>query len=243
MSIYERFKQHCKPSAHKKHKYKLYKAMAKYGTSNFYVELLEDNIEYKNLDKKEIYWIEQYDSYKNGYNSTPGGDGKVINKIQNIEEIVELLKSGVDVKDVAQKYNVHTATINRVLKANGYPNASAIKPKGLPHCKLRTLPREEIEQMYLSGKSYKYISETLHINPRSVSRVVKELGIGKENMIDYNNLDISAILKDFKLYFNGEMQKKDILKKYGLNQYSYKRIMKMVQNGEDQSNNLEQSKI
>ena len=30
-------------------KYKLYLAMSKYGVSNFYVELLEDNIEYEKL--------------------------------------------------------------------------------------------------------------------------------------------------------------------------------------------------
>ena len=39
--------------------------MSKYGVSNFYVELLEDNIEYENLDEREIYWIDKYNSYKN----------------------------------------------------------------------------------------------------------------------------------------------------------------------------------
>lgn len=211
--------------------------MSKYGVSNFYVELLEDNIEYENLDEREIYWIDKYNSYKNGYNSTPGGDGKTINKIKDIEDIVNLLKSGVEVQDIAQKYHVHPATINRALRANNLPNASSIKPKGMPNDKLRTLPREEIKQLYLSGKSHKEIANILHINPRSVSRVVKELGIGKKHMIDYNNLNLTEVLNDFQLYFDGKISEKDVLEKHGLNYNSYKHILKMVQDNEDASTN------
>ena len=44
-----------------------------YGKDNFDVSIIdyaEDNDE---LNKKEIYWISYYDSYKHGYNETPGG--------------------------------------------------------------------------------------------------------------------------------------------------------------------------
>lgn len=55
--------------------YKFHKAIAKYGESSFEHILLNctnDLDKAKNLEK---YYISLYDSYKNGYNSTPGGDG------------------------------------------------------------------------------------------------------------------------------------------------------------------------
>lgn len=50
-------------------------AISKYGKENFKKEILEivDNSE--KLDSREIYWIDFYDSIKNGYNLTRGGTG------------------------------------------------------------------------------------------------------------------------------------------------------------------------
>lgn len=52
----------------------LYRAMRKYGYDNFWVELIEDNIPYEELDEKEIYYIKLYDCMNpKGYNISPGG--------------------------------------------------------------------------------------------------------------------------------------------------------------------------
>ena len=50
--------------------------MNKYGSDKFYYEVLEDNVPYELLDEREVYYIEKFDSFHNGYNSTPGGDKK-----------------------------------------------------------------------------------------------------------------------------------------------------------------------
>ena len=61
----------------------LYKAFKKYGIENFEVTILasfKDSLGWKTkveLDKLEKRYIEEYDSYNNGYNSTLGGDGGV----------------------------------------------------------------------------------------------------------------------------------------------------------------------
>lgn len=47
------------------------RAMLKYEL--FHVIVLEYNIQADELDEKEVYWIETYDTFNNGYNSTPGG--------------------------------------------------------------------------------------------------------------------------------------------------------------------------
>ena len=42
---------------------------------DFTIEILEDNIDINDLNKKEKYYIQKYNSYKNGFNLTQGGDG------------------------------------------------------------------------------------------------------------------------------------------------------------------------
>lgn len=65
--------------AHKKNALKgsdthLYRAIRKNGWDNFDKHIIEECLE-EELNDKEIYWIERLDTYKHGYNMTPGGDG------------------------------------------------------------------------------------------------------------------------------------------------------------------------
>ena len=56
-----------------KDNYPFHCAIRKYGEDNFIWEILEE-CEISNLNEREIYWIDQYDTYNNGYNCTLGGD-------------------------------------------------------------------------------------------------------------------------------------------------------------------------
>ena len=73
-SLDKRFKQHCKsafkPSLERR---PLYEAMRKYGIDNFSICLIEETNE---PEERERFWIEQTQSFKNGYNATLGGDGR-----------------------------------------------------------------------------------------------------------------------------------------------------------------------
>lgn len=66
--------------------YPLYKAIRKYGSNNFLIteiERLEDINKHnlsKKLDEREIYWINYYGTYTNGYNQTIGGQNNAPNK-------------------------------------------------------------------------------------------------------------------------------------------------------------------
>ena len=51
-----------------------HKAIQKYGVENFEWEVIE-KCKKKDLDEREIYWIEYYDSFNKGYNCTKGGEG------------------------------------------------------------------------------------------------------------------------------------------------------------------------
>ena len=74
LDIEIRFKQHCKDAQKSTEEHRpLYAAMHKYGIEHFHIELIEET---DNPEEREIYWIEQKGSFKNGYNATKGGDGK-----------------------------------------------------------------------------------------------------------------------------------------------------------------------
>lgn len=54
--------------------YVFHKALKKYGDINFIWEIIDTAQTQKELFEKETYYIQLYDTYKNGYNSTLGGD-------------------------------------------------------------------------------------------------------------------------------------------------------------------------
>lgn len=75
----------------------LYKAINKYGIENFELTILKtinDALSYETkckLDELEKFYIQEYDSFKNGYNSTLGGDGGVLG-YKHTEETKQKLK-------------------------------------------------------------------------------------------------------------------------------------------------------
>ena len=73
-TIQERWSEHCRDCIKDKcYDRPLYRAMRKYGLSNFTIELLEET---DFPEERETFWIEQKGSFKYGYNATVGGDGK-----------------------------------------------------------------------------------------------------------------------------------------------------------------------
>ena len=54
---------------------KFYNAIKKYGWENFEHIILETNLSWEEANNKEKEYIKKYDSYKNGYNCSYGGDG------------------------------------------------------------------------------------------------------------------------------------------------------------------------
>ena len=96
LSIECRLKQHIHAAA-KGHKTHFAYAIRKYGTKCIATECLEIlNCEDKTLpQERERFWINFYDSFKNGYNLTEGGDGgNTWTKNLNKEETRRKLREG-----------------------------------------------------------------------------------------------------------------------------------------------------
>lgn len=98
----------------------LYRAMRKYGLDNFNFEVLQDNIEtHEQLDKAEIYWIDFYNSFINGYNETFGGQGP--REILPNQEIIEDYKKTKSARQTALNFGIDHSTVDHILNYNNVP--------------------------------------------------------------------------------------------------------------------------
>lgn len=122
INIQQRWKTHRSgPFNKNNHQYDtpLYRAIRKYGLQNFSFEVLEECVEGE-LDNKEQYYIEKYDStnFDKGYNLTKGGDSGSINTLLSNEEILQiydlLMNSKFTELEIANKFCVSQRYISGI---------------------------------------------------------------------------------------------------------------------------------
>lgn len=211
MTVHERFMTHMKPSTAKQRScYKLYMAIKKYGKNHFYVETLENNIPLEELDKKEIEYIAQYNSYYNGYNSTKGGDGRIINLIENEDELLENAKQGIPATELATRYGVNKATIYRTLhKLNFY---------------YYDIDEDAIVETAQSGMKQADIATLFGINKMTVQRILRKKAIRFNNQrIDLReDFSVELIRRDY----DSQLSIDTICKKHNISHTTFYRIKK-----------------
>lgn len=95
----------------------IYRAIYKHGINNFDFSIIEECLK-EELDEREIYWIDYYNSYKDGYNQTIGGTGgRGAGKLsqQDVEEIKDLLKNTTLTQtEIGNKYGVKVNSISYI---------------------------------------------------------------------------------------------------------------------------------
>lgn len=115
-TIEDRWKQHQSDMNKRRcEKRPLYSAMRKYGYRHFNIEEIEE-CSIKDLNDREIYWIDYYDSYHNGYNATRGGDGTIY---VDAEPILKLWDEGKNIKEIHDITGHDHTTISKYLADNG----------------------------------------------------------------------------------------------------------------------------
>lgn len=65
-----------------------HKAIRKYGWDNFEWQIIYQTHDYDHLKRVESFFIEEYNSFENGYNQTKGGEGSV-GKLQSEKNKIE----------------------------------------------------------------------------------------------------------------------------------------------------------
>ena len=172
-SIESRWQEHChdyKKSRNEKRP--LYDAMQKYGIENFTISLIEET---DHLEEREVYWIAFYNTFKNGYNATLGGDGK---PLYNYQLFTDEYKKGLLVKEIAQKFQCDEHTVTQGLRAlgiNGATNAinktkNAVAQYDLNNNLIQTFSSQRDAARYLIENGSKGSITTIATN---IGRVIK----------------------------------------------------------------------
>ena len=74
-SVEDRFKRHIQDAMSNRLDTHFARAIREYGPEHFHVTSIDMASNESELDQKEQYWIQYYNSYNDGYNSTLGGEG------------------------------------------------------------------------------------------------------------------------------------------------------------------------
>jgi len=140
IGIVKRWLKHIETSKYKN--FKISKAIRKYGEDKFKIEVIDYAYTTNELNEKEKYWIEKYDSFKNGYNSTKGGEDNPMNYEENRKKVSEGVKGNTnwlgrkhtqEEKDKISKGNkgkiISEETIRKMVDAR----KNQIMPSGFNH--------------------------------------------------------------------------------------------------------------
>lgn len=124
IDIGQRWSQHKATAKNIKENADLYQAMREYGIENFICEILEE-CNKDQLNEREIYWIDYYDTFYHGYNMTRGGQGDNGWKYDP-EEIKYLWDKGLSVKEIMNTLGCSQQLISeRLTGYKDYSNETA----------------------------------------------------------------------------------------------------------------------
>ena len=119
--INKRFAEHCKDAFRERNaKRPLYRAMKKYGTEHFHISLIEET---DCPEEREVYWINEKQTFHNGYNATIGGDGK---RFLDYDFIIETYQEMQNIKETAKICGVSVDSVRNILKLNKIPIKSSM---------------------------------------------------------------------------------------------------------------------
>lgn len=126
-TIQARWKEHRQDAARRSKEHRpLYSAIKKYGADNFIIEQLEEVPNDEIAREREIFWIEYYGSFKNGYNATKGGDGR---QYADYDLILALFNEGKTGKEICQITGYAHETVTLALEQKGI-SAAERKARG-----------------------------------------------------------------------------------------------------------------
>ena len=120
--VEHRQKEHKQEMLSNRSNNKFQNALRKHGWENFSFQVLEE-CSPEELNQKEVFWIQHYNSYLNGYNSTPGGQEKYFNP----QLIYDAWDAGLSNIEIAEKLNIDRHTVYNNLR--NYKNYSLHESK------------------------------------------------------------------------------------------------------------------
>ena len=181
MDIRKRFLSHIK-NISKENNLKLYLAIRKYWIENFILSIIliinvedrsNDSIKIE-LNMNEVLYIDSFDSYRNGYNSTPGGDSGRLG-YKHTQETIEKMKASA-------KGRTPTAAKLKMIPVFGY---------------------DFLNDAYLYAESASEMKRKTDVGDKSISEICKKIRgrfiASKERFtFSYDKQDLETMIEFYK---------------------------------------------
>ena len=159
-SVEQRWKEHLRHAQYGKQI--INRAMKKYGVDKFYIEMLE-TCDLEDLDYKEIYYIELYNSTdkSKGYNVSIGGNTpRFKRKILSISDLINLyINKKFTLEEIAKKFEVSRYIICTELKNAGV----IIRDRHESSAKFNNISKEVLIEYLLKGRTLRSAAKLANI--------------------------------------------------------------------------------
>lgn len=108
-TIEERFEEHCKADSY------IGRAIRKYGRENFFISIIDTADDKEELFELERKYIKLYETFKNGYNLTIGGDG--VSLVEDLEVcLTKKQKSFCEKVEKENKLDIDVNNANEMIR-------------------------------------------------------------------------------------------------------------------------------
>lgn len=176
-SPFTRWREHLN-SAARGVKYPLHKALRKLGVVNFSFSIVEDGIPRDSLNDREIYWVNFYNSYEDGYNCNVGGgntyNGRYfnLNSVQIVKKVIK--ETTRSLTDIADEFGVPPHTISDINCGETWYDSSENYPLRKTEVRRPHRAKDHVDDIILlikQGVTFKDISSRYNLSLPTISKI------------------------------------------------------------------------
>ena len=174
----------------KEYNYPLSRGFRKYGVNAYDLIILEDNLTREEIDEREIYWINYYNTYKDpaGYNQTPGGKrGKEYFKFneETISLAKKLLKEQKPFKEISEITGISIVMLSEINSGTRHRDENEQYPLNY-YTHGRKLSLETVDKiinLLLEGElTQQQIAIQLNVKENQVGRINQGTAYKRDNL-------------------------------------------------------------
>lgn len=183
-SLKRRFNGHCCYSkTDRSSNMHIKRAIHKYGRDKFNIQLLEE-CPIELLNDREKYWISFYNSYKEGYNLTLGGQNSNPFNLHKLEDTIDIVKFKQYIKEskplareVAQHFGISKCSVYNLIKRLNDPELILNSYNPRKGKSIKDIDERELIQLYNSGWSILDLVKRYKLEKSKISKFLKDRGI------------------------------------------------------------------